>query len=308
MEYEELYDKLKFADGQSVHFMPNEIFCDLQKNIKKSPHIAFAYSYYYLISWLYRNTKYYDCRIDVKTIKSILGYSPTTKTINGIIKNGGSLDKLGYTEHSSNYPLSWSFDEFGDPDFTKLNDLDDLDKNEIRKKMGNRFTMKTPIKHFHRDEVDIEYEMKTGVFYDVSNTHKIDFEVFIHCMSIKDLGVTAFYLYGYLKMKNQIFSSGYDVTMPDLCEETKLSYQSLVNYLDVMRKYRLIEVIHNQDYYAPGMEKEYRKANTYIANRFLDFVFSPSFYRKMRRVSYDEHTEIIKRNNKKLKSGLYIQD
>ncbi|MBP1967999.1 hypothetical protein J2Z83_000091 [Virgibacillus natechei] len=301
--YEEIIEILNYREQEKIHFMPNEIFEDLQTNLSKSPHITFAYSYYYLISWLYRNAKYGTQSIDVATIKQLLGYSPTTKTINHIIKNGGVLDLLGYTETTSNYPIAWGMDEYNDPEFFLIDDADYFMKKEIRMENGNRFTAKYPIKHLHINQEDYEDEMKTGVFYDVSNTHMIDFETFIHCMSIEKLGVTGFYLYGFLKNKNQIYGEGYDVPLPKLCEETQLSYQSLVSYLDALRKYNLIDVVHNQDYYAPGLEDEYRKANTYITNDPIRFTFIEQGYKKMNVKTYDEHIKIISKKKKKVAFG-----
>lgn len=293
--YEQILEVVNFHDEQNTHFIPNNIFEDLQSNIKKSPHIAFAYGYYYLISWLYRNATYSTQQIDVKVIKELLGYSPTNKTMDYLIKNNGLLDEMGYTETTTNFPVSWLLDEYNSPQFTLINDVDDEMKREYRKGKNNRFSVKYPVRHFHVDEEDCEDEMLTGVFSDVSNTHQIDFEVFVHCMSIKELGTTAFYLYAYLKNKNQIFGEGYDVPLHTLSEVAKIPYQSLVNYLDVMRKYNLITVIHNQEYFSVAMEEELRKANTYITNDSNRFTFAPQFYKKIDFKTPSQHIEIAKK-------------
>src|SRR5699024_11535773 len=102
LKIKEYIVKLNYRDGQSRHFMPNEIFKDLQSNIKTSTHIAFAYSYYYLTSWLYRNVKYAEdlpIEINTKTLKKLLGYNQNYKPINYIIKKNGVLEQINYIKN-----------------------------------------------------------------------------------------------------------------------------------------------------------------------------------------------------------------
>jgi len=292
LSYEEIETLTGFNQKESTHFMPNEIFEDLQGNLSKSPHIAFAYSYYYLISWLYRNAKYGTKNINTADMKQLLGYSKTNKTINYLIKHKGVLDLMGYTETTNNYPWAWEMDEFNDPVFSLIDDEDEQTKKEIHKGKDNNYKIKYPIKHFYRDSEDIEDDHTSGVFYDISNTHMVGFDVFIHCMSLKELGATGFYLYGYLKMQNQKFDGGYDVSLENLEEETGIPYVSLNRYMDALKKYKLIDTIHNQKYFAKGMDDEDRKANTYITNESDFFTFTAQPYKKMEVKTFTEHMAI----------------
>ena len=83
MTYAEIEQLLQFNDYESKIFMPNEIFGDLQKNIDNASHIAFAYSYIYFVTWLYRYAKYgmVNELIDQKFIKRILGYNENYKKL-----------------------------------------------------------------------------------------------------------------------------------------------------------------------------------------------------------------------------------
>jgi hypothetical protein len=96
-----LKDLVKNYSNNKI-FMPNEIFkqlieCEWIHPDARSPHIAFAYTYYYLICVLYRYCLYelegggYLTR---KQIKVILGYSKDNKTLDYLIKEHGVLDKL----------------------------------------------------------------------------------------------------------------------------------------------------------------------------------------------------------------------
>lgn len=307
LSYEDIKSLTDWNKEETRHFMPNEIFEELQTNLPKyapiktkksvkestyhSPHITFTYSYYYLISWLYRYAKYGSENINTKVIKQLLGYSEFNKTINYIIKNKGALDLMGYTKTTKNYPVAWELDLDKDPLFMLIDDLSVEMKQYIQEGKGKNYKVKYPVRHFHRDEEDTEDEL-TGIFYDLSNTHEVGFDVFIHCMSIKELGTNGFYLYGYLKMRNQQFDGGYDVSLIDLSEETGIPYVSMNRYLDALRKYNLVHGIHNQEYFAKGIDDKDRKANTYIANESYQFTFVPQPYQKMEVKTRDEHLSI----------------
>lgn len=299
LTHKELLEKVEYIETETKHFMPNEVFEDLQNNIEKSPHVAFAYSYYYLTSWLYRNAKYGHIDIDVGTIKEILGYSKTNKTMNYIIKKNGVLDEMGYTTTTTDYPVSWEVDDYNSPIFKLKSELEDDEINKTIRMRSSRFTVKYPIKHMHIDDYDYNTKAHTGIFYEVSNTHRIDFEVFSECMTNKDLGTTGFYLYSYLKNKNQMFPDGYDVSLEALSKETGISNGSLATYLDGLKKYNLVSVKHNMEYFAYGMLEEDRKANTYRTNDYVSFSNKPIDYIKMKMVSNERYLidkERIKRN------------
>ena len=184
MKFEEIKELLQYTDGESKIYMPNEIFEDLKSVIKNSPHLAFAYSYIYLVHWLYRYTKYTSSKsiITNEHIKEILGYNSKTKGLDYLIKKNGLLDELGYTLTTNDIPLHWKYDKYDGLEFTLLHDSiaeeleinPSLTKGDILKvyQIPRKYNVKLPVKAFDRysnDDID-------GTFYEVSNTHLIPFE------------------------------------------------------------------------------------------------------------------------------------
>lgn len=129
MKYEEINKLVQFNEEyESNLFMPNEIFKDLKANIKGVPHIAFAYSYIYLSTWLYRYAKHVNVgTFDNAKIKEVLGYKPNTRTINFLIKKGGLLDEMEYLQSTRDYPVSWEYSKmnYEDLEFTLSSEVDD---------------------------------------------------------------------------------------------------------------------------------------------------------------------------------------
>jgi hypothetical protein len=305
MNYKEISKLLKFDEDtgyESKLFMPNEIFEDLKKNskIKNSPHIAFSYSYTYLATWIYRYAKHLSTRglIDNSIMKEILGYNPTTKGLDYLIKKNGVLDEMNYTRTVKDFPTFVHYThEFGSQiEFDMLSGLDEDDEEDIKKefmtlnKISRKYFIKYPVKAFFRNWEDEEqreiYEnsedQEDGTFYFIENTHLVPFEVFLFCMSNEKLGCEAFYLYSYLQYKNQIHKDGYDVSIENLAIETGLNDRTSKNYLAQLKGYRMIKCIHNQDFFAVGMRKEDRKANTYITYDYDLFLDKPTTYKKIK--------------------------
>ncbi len=292
-----LYKELQFNNKESPVYMPNEIFVDLQKHIDKSKHIPFAYAYYYLISWLYRYTRYGSMSVDNKMIKKWLGYSPTYPEIDYLIKKNGILDSMEYTSTVKDYPVSWTFDD-GDLEFVMLSDFEEDMQKYINGTRSRKYTVKLPIKAFHR-QVDID-DVLDGTFYDISNTHLIPFEVFAFCMSKKDIGCTGFYIWSYLKMKNQLFPNGYDVSLHELAYEVGIPRSTLCEYMDKLRKYRMVDCYYNQEFFCLAIKEEDRNANTYKVNNVELFSDEPMKYEKIKfmKVSeYEKKLEYEKSNN-----------
>src|SRR5699024_9742820 len=135
----ELREILNYDDKENYLLMPNEVMemlKDSELKDARGEHIAVAYSYLYLTTWMYRYAKYSD--IDplyttTKGLKNILGVSPTSVSYNYIIKKNGLLDELGLTrtESFTEAPVQWEFnpDDKEFIDFTLFNELsDDLQK------------------------------------------------------------------------------------------------------------------------------------------------------------------------------------
>lgn len=293
--YKDFLELMDYNTRQKKHFMPNEIFNDLASLNMKPVHIAFTYSFYYLVSWLYRQGKYGDLEISNKFIKKALNYNPSNKSLDYIIKEEGVLDRANYTHSTKNYSIGVKeVLSDGSPIFMEVEDLSQDERGILYKRVNRNFKAKYPVKHMHRCHEDFESMSLTGVFYDISNTHQVNFDVFSFCMSNKNIGITGFYIYSFLKNKSQSFNNLYQVSYDRLSAETGIPYSTLAKYLDVLRSYEIINGIQSQDYYIEGLKQIDRESNRYIANNSVaDFSFTKKSYKKIKSVSIEEYQEII---------------
>ena len=241
-------------------FMPNEIFNDLKNNIKGGSHISFAYSYYYLSLWLYRYAKYGNIVVDVKMIKDILGISKTNKTVDYLVKKNGTLDQMGYTFTLTDYPFAWNWND-GNIEFDMISELDEDGRRMIMSGRGRNYKIKVPTKGTHRTIESEEDCHEDGTFYDVSDTHCIDWEVFAECMQCRELGSVSFYIYGYLKRKCDIHKK-YNSSYEKLADELGMGKSTLMKYMRQMSDTKLVDVKENSCYRI-GEDKFKRDANTY---------------------------------------------
>ena len=296
MSFDGIKSALEINGKESQVFLPNEIFEDLQGYLTSNKELAYAYSYLYLTQFLYRNCKYFNTKtlIDNKVIKQVLGYGEDNRTMNHITKKGGLLDSIGYTISTKDIPLSWDFKK-DDGEGLSFYMSSNLDKGTLD--IPKMFFLKKPLKAFERtiQRVDkdgqIVGEEMQGTFYDVSNTHSVDYDVFMYCMSNKELGTTGFYLYSWLKHKNDIFKGGYDVPYEKLSAETGLTRTTMIKYLDALKSYRLIRFKFNQEYYVVGMTEGDRKATTYYTNDYYNFSDEPKPFQKMKSISNEEYLQ-----------------
>jgi hypothetical protein len=248
----DLRERLKYNEHQNKVYIHNEIFEELKLlHNKGGSHVAFTYTYYFLICWLYRYTKYGELNIDVKMIKEILGYNATNKKLDYLIKKGGVLDEIGLTETSSDYPLLWTFED--GLEFMMLSDFDE----DVRKlyQKGKNYKIKVPVKGLIRNGEE-------GTFYDITYTHEMTFDLFAHCMG-SELGCSGFYLYGYLKYRCDKFNE-YCVSLERLGEEVGMSKNTVDKYLTMLCLDGLVKYKGNECKVIDGEFN--RKANTYIVN------------------------------------------
>lgn len=216
MTEKEMREQLQYDwKYENYLLMPNEIIgmlvnCDAL-NQKDSPDVAVAYSYTWLITWLYRYAKYGAMEfkdVSVKAIKKLLGLSPTNNTYDYIIKKGGVLDELGITRTLSmtQSPISvWvdKEDDFGYPDFTLFSELDDSTKSLVLKgQTMKKKSFKEPLMATEERTPSNDFDCN-GTFYDGGKefTHLVTFDVFLKCMSNPKLGCQAFYLYSFLQSR-----------------------------------------------------------------------------------------------------------
>lgn len=294
--YKSFLSKVGFNYYENKHFMPNEIFDDLISSNIKPVHMAFTYSYYYLISWLYRYGKYGELSINNGFIKELLGYNSNNKLLNYIMKENGILDSMNYTKTTKNYSIGIQ-GTYRDnaPKFLLVNDLSQSERNKLYKKINRNFKAKYPIKHMHRYTEDLEEEMFTGIYYDPSNTHQVNFDVFAFSMSNNSIGTIGFYIYCFLKNKYQMFQGAYQVSYEQLSEETNIPYSTLAKYLDNLRGYGMIVGIQNQEYYVEGLSSRDRESNYYLVNDSVeDFYFIKEEYTKIRGINLEQYNQIKK--------------
>ncbi|MFD0827570.1 hypothetical protein ACT8ZR_18235 [Neobacillus sp. M.A.Huq-85] len=284
MKYEQIEELLEYQEKESKIFMPNEIYEELKGAIPDSPHIAFAYSYTYLATWIYRYAKHISPTegfIDNGRMKEMLGYNPTYKKLDYLIKKNGVLDQMGYTETVKDFPTLWSFED-GELDFTMYSEFKEELSHLI---LSRKFSVKLPVKAIHR----YDKEVLDGTYYEFENTHCIPFEVFIFCMSKDKIGTTGFYLYSYIKRMNDIFPNGWDVPIYKLAKVSGIPASTLERYMDELRRYNMITVTYNQEVFTLAMRLEERKACTYQINDFEYFTSSPQKIQKMKVVTTKDY-------------------
>lgn len=285
---DELNEQLQYNEKESKLYIPNEVYKDLEKSEIKNTHIPFAFSYYYLICWIYRYTKYGTINnMDNKKFKKILGYSPTYPEIDYIIKKNGLLDQMEYTSTVKDFPISWTFED-NFLEFDLLSDLDEETQKIIKQQFSRKYSIKLPFKAFHRTKESEDDKYLDGTFYEVDNTHMIPFEVFLFCMSKKELGCTSFYLWCYLKMQNQIFNGGYDISLDDLSIETGIPRSTMCGYLNILREYGMVSCQHNQEFFCLALNEGDKKANTYTTNEFDNFSNKRVEFNRMKILSVKE--------------------
>ena len=277
---EELEGVLDYYDKESKIFMPNCIFDDLKEAIdvdlpkRSCGHIAYAYCYVYLISYLYRYAKYGDHFYTEKELKTILQSSEKNKHMNYITKKRGVLDQLKYIKKEKEFPVFYRYD-YNTPELITNVDIvnggivvDGVLEREFGEEMllylqtslPKNHTINFPYRAFHaptkyvdnegnviRELYPKEFENE-GYFFNVEDTHMITIEVFIFCMSKKDLGTTGFYLYSFLKKMNDQNPKGWQCTKDNLVKFTGLKQTKLSDTLKALEEYNMISNSHEPYY------------------------------------------------------------
>ena len=257
-----------YQEGEDKIYIPNEIFVDFVgcEEIKSGSHVAFAYSYYWLISWLYRYTKYYNnesIKVTTKDIKRALGYNENDKKVDYLIKKNGVLDQLGYSRLDSDVPLNWIYRD-NELTFELLSEFDEDNRKYIKKQLGRTFTYKLPVKGIWRTPEDEEDNYWNGTFYEIDNTHLVNYSVFDICMSNKELGCKGFYLYGYLKCRCQWYNGKFNKSMDQIAAEVRLNRKTVMRLIHDLKNIGLVSYESSDVIYKDGELTQY--ANTYQVN------------------------------------------
>lgn len=288
LTYEELIkmvDYNKNDDKYGKIFIPNDIFerlRDEEKLTKKgkrtSTYVDVAYSYLFYMAWLYRNAKYgvmADSDSDVGRIKEVLGYSATNKEINHITGRNGVLECMGLlkAEPFKKAPITYSYNN-GMIEFQYVEDVDYI---EIKNK---RKFIKYPIFGLERFGED---EFGYGTFNakldnaNIANTHHVDFDVFARCMTNKELGTGAFYIYSFLKHKCDVAGGNIEIAYDTIQQQTGMLEGSTKKAIEGLRKYGLVTCTPAP--FIVGAD-EGEGANIYVCNGTREYVEEGKEYSK----------------------------
>jgi hypothetical protein len=265
MNEKEIKTIISYDKKATKLYMPNEIFEDLVacKEFKKdgSSHISFAYGYTYLCTWLYRYCNFFQTEpITQERLKEIMGYTATYKNLDYIIKKNGLLEQLGYLETTTDYPLTWEMDEDKILNFQTVKTYK-LEFGKIPETTSRNFKVKLPTKAFHRTNESLESQLLDGTFYDVYSTHMISIEVFMYCMAKEDIGVIGFYLYAFIKNKNDLFQAGVDISLKEIADQTGIKATTLTTYLTRLKEFNMIDCRLKP--YVFNLPQRLWEANTY---------------------------------------------
>lgn len=198
--------------------MPNEIFLDLKNwvkegNVKSIQHQEFIYSYYWLLAYFWRYSRYSEEKITQSSIKQMLGYNSEEKRLNYIMKKGGLLDEKGYTLATDDFPVSWNFTSEKELSFDMLHDFNEEEQSYLIRYDSNRYIVKEPIKFTGNSEEE-------GIYWNTTNTHMINGEVLFNCIE-NGFSCAPFYLYGILTfIRDKSGCDEFPCANDTLCEYT----------------------------------------------------------------------------------------
>jgi hypothetical protein len=266
----EKYKSLLLLDGYVDIQIPNQIFsdllnCSLFSNWQQK---AFAYTYYYLISFLYRNC-IYSKGVNINDYglenikKNFLKIS--SHKLNHIYTKGGILDQLGYTASQHDIPVEVIIENkklakiltVKDAQQSHECDQDSLNTLNHYCFIPSAFSFKVPLrglfikppnnyetlyKEKYKDKkIMRKLEKFNGHFFSFANTHKIQIECFIACMSNSRLGYRAFYLYGLHRMLTDKFKNGHNLLIKQIQKEIPISESTLKIFHRELEAMNLIE-------------------------------------------------------------------
>jgi hypothetical protein len=219
--------------------IPNEIFNDLtDSSISSYRHRAFAYSFYYLCTSLYFNAKYGSIPLrDLYSLQLIELLYGDRKPINYITKRNGVLDQIGYTTSENDFPIVCDVEDGCLVDFSMYSDLTKHQRDQID--VPSNFICKRPIKAFYRHKDDQEH---TGTFFEIKNTHCVDFTIFARCMTSSKYGFENFYVYAFLFAFDKFINSKPNVYKSYIALSLSLSPKTLNRILSNLTKLNLLKV------------------------------------------------------------------
>lgn len=310
-KYNDIVDKIKYNEKQDNVYLNNNTFKILESLIDtgsiKKTHVSFTFTYLYLITYLFRYTKYSDKVLTTGEIKELLGYSKVNKRIDYIIKENGVLDTVGLTKTIHDFPIDHSITN-GSLTITMLSELNNNDSYSInwRKQRGISISQscKYPTLGFYntlKDDIDISYFDNGGSFFNVNYTTLIPFKVLLYCLSNKAIGVDGFYTYCKILSFNKITNSHYHIGIVKLGNDIYFGTSKIQSIMNNLRLYGLISTDVIDAFYF-GKYASDNKANGHFANDYNSFVkddktniiVKPKYVRVDKQIDdYDNIAEIL---------------
>jgi len=257
----EHFENLKYLYGREANVrIPNSIFKTLsgmnkdENNNVNAQQIAFSYAYILTVSFLYKYCHFVDVEnhtyVQNGDIKSILGYSRKTKSVDKLIKKGGLLDQLQITNTIKNYPVrSYSREDekingVSLLEFVCIDDsANDINYNSYRSLVKNRnYEVKEPLFM----TTDAYGENDYGTLYSFENTHSINIHEFLSIVFSDDLDNTDLMLYCYIKSKCKGYKNNLRaITLYKILLETGISNRTFYCHLKKLKKKKYISVNHS---------------------------------------------------------------
>ena len=196
----ELFDKF-FKGDNSRNFINIDIntFDEFNRllatgDIKNNRHKTIAFSYYCLVSYLWKYSKYSSQIISVQDIKRILLLGEGDKRIDYIIKKNGVLDSHGFTETTRDFPIATIFDENNMICVKTLKDLDEESAKFFLSQCGKRYTCKKPIPQYKRDSKD-------GLMFSKDDVVPVSVFELTRTLLCPEISFDGFYVYMYIKYR-----------------------------------------------------------------------------------------------------------
>lgn len=217
----------------------NEFIELLEKGeFKNNLHMEFAFSYNFLITYLWKYAKYGEKLIDTKKIKEILGTNKTYTGYDYIIKRNGVLDISGITETTRDFPIAYDYnEELKYVQLLKVSDLGQEGKDYLNQ-LGKRFSVKKPV--YIQNKIN-----KNIISVDNSeNSFDVSLDEFSRCINNNKIGTGGFLLYCYLK-KNILFykdkkNCNFKTTYPQIRKDIKVSQERACSIIKELIKEKLI--------------------------------------------------------------------
>lgn len=313
---------LGVSEKQHEVYMPNEIFNDFIEAFeeyelkgKTSTHIAYAYAYYFLANYQWRYAQYrryneatgLETQINEGVIKQILGFPAKSEQYTYLTKNKtGLLQMIGYIRKETDKPCRYWYD---DSDGRSIKEVVFRFESEYKDVYSNNKSWKVsmPLKGYWRDQESEKENIENGTFFQLENTHMLDIDTFIYCMTKEELGVEGFYLYSFLKMSTDKFNE-FDCSNVNMAKLTGLSIDEVKSQLKKLEQRNMITNDHKPYCLNKPVDSQ-TWANTYTVNDFKEFarsLISCNVLPKQKKISSERYAREYGWANEKEINGYFV--